>query len=348
MLTQAQLDEEFGATWFDTWHSHEEIEHTLQRLVEMTTHTHNEYAVVGQSFEGRNISAFYLGNPEASKEIVMVAGLHAREWISPAANLGAIRELMLRTDLGALANVRVTWMVLTNPDGYEFSRSGDAEVALGHGCWVWSTVPRCWRKNRRPSPAGYRATCIGVDLNRNFPHHFGGAESSNNPCENNYRGTGAASEPETQAVMEVLDAASNRGRLMAGIDFHSYGQMILTQPGWTSRGGLTDTVTSSEFAEMTSVGNSMQQSIRARTGAEYEVKPASKFYAVGGSLDDTIYQEGTIGMGYTIELRDEDRSGSFVLAESHIPPTSQEVTEAVLTMLNHVNARQAGIWTGTS
>lgn len=45
------------------------------------------------------------------------------------------------------------------------------------------------------------------------------------------------------------------------------------------------------------------------TGAEYEVKPASAFYAVGGSLDDTMYQEGTIGMGYTIELRDDDRSG---------------------------------------
>lgn len=60
-----------------------------------------------------------------------------------------------------------------NPDGFVFT----------------TTTQRLHRKNMRPAPAGVNATCIGVDVNRNWPNEWdtnpGG--SSPDPCSQTYR-----------------------------------------------------------------------------------------------------------------------------------------------------------------
>ena len=82
-------------------------------------------------------------------------------------------------------------MPLVNPDGYEFSRKED----------------RLWRKNRRKNPG---SKCFGVDLNRNFAKKFGTA-SSDNPCEEDFRGHEAFSEPETFAFKSYLEELQSSG-----------------------------------------------------------------------------------------------------------------------------------------
>ena len=57
-----------------------------------------------------------------------------------------------------------------------------------------------WRKNRKPNQG---SKCVGVDLNRNFDKAFGTA-SSKNPCDEDYRGTEAFSEPETAAFRDFI------------------------------------------------------------------------------------------------------------------------------------------------
>ena len=78
------------------------------------------------------------------------------------------------------------FMVLVNPDGYEFARScmPDTEPA---SCYSeeYADERRLWRKNRRPAPGG--STCLGVDVNRNFPATFGGAGSEADPCSERFR-----------------------------------------------------------------------------------------------------------------------------------------------------------------
>jgi len=71
-------------------------------------------------------------------------------------------------------------------------------------------------------------------------------------------GTRAASEPETQTVMRMVDELNGQSRLAGGIDFHSYGQMILTQPGWTYRNYSTDDVSQQHYHEMLTLGTQMQ------------------------------------------------------------------------------------------
>jgi len=60
----------------------------------------------------------------------------------------------------------------------------------------------CGEKNRKPSSK--KPSCIGTDLNRNFPDHWSMAGSSNNPCESIYHGAGPGSEAETRAILEVV------------------------------------------------------------------------------------------------------------------------------------------------
>jgi murein tripeptide amidase MpaA len=71
--------------------------------------------------------------------------------------------------------VELVVMPLVNVDGYEFSRLPGQ---------------RFHRKNRRPPPdyiPRFNEACWGVDLNRNFPQHYGGLDASVSPCDQNYR-----------------------------------------------------------------------------------------------------------------------------------------------------------------
>ena len=66
-----------------------------------------------------------------------------------------------------------------------------------------TTSTRLWRKNLRDNNGdGVITPGDGVDLNRNFPTRWGydNEGSSPNPGSETYRGPGAGSEPETQAL----------------------------------------------------------------------------------------------------------------------------------------------------
>ena len=64
---------------------------------------------------------------------------------------------------------RFQWHIipLANPDGYEYTRTHD----------------RMWRKNTVNIPG---TSCIGVDINRNFPEGYG-VGASKNPCSEVYQ-----------------------------------------------------------------------------------------------------------------------------------------------------------------
>ena len=86
----------------------------------------------------------------------MSGGIHAREWIAPAATTYVLTRLLetYATDNSTRTVVdrfELVFAPCVNPDGYTFSWTDD----------------RLWRKNRRPASAN-GGQCAGVDLNRNF------------------------------------------------------------------------------------------------------------------------------------------------------------------------------------
>lgn len=80
---------------------------------------------------------------------------------------------------------------------------------------------RMWRKNRQ---ATTNAHCPGVDVNRNFDPHFGGAGTSKNPCSENYHGLSPLSERESLAVARFIDDLENTKLY---ISFHAFGQLLM-------------------------------------------------------------------------------------------------------------------------
>ncbi|KNC97768.1 uncharacterized protein SPPG_06768 [Spizellomyces punctatus DAOM BR117] len=239
---------------------------------------------IGASTEGREIPAFKITNnkiPSSSKKsIYFNGGIHAREWISSATVMYVANALITSTDpqlSDFLDKVEFYITPISNPDGYEYSRTQD----------------RYWRKNRGSNS---NSNCVGVDLNRNWDEHFGVVGVDSNPCSETYNGPSAFSEPETKALSKFILSLPNR---IAGIDWHSYGQYILRPWGWT-------TTKSKNEALYKALGDGVRDAIATFNGNRYSSITGAELYPASGATDDWMTAKAKM-TGFTIELRDTGR-----------------------------------------
>ncbi|KAI8847890.1 hypothetical protein BC829DRAFT_231388 [Chytridium lagenaria] len=235
------------------------------------------------------------------------SGQHAREWIGPATALYQAYKLLTLADSDPvvksyLQKVQFVITPMQNPDGYVYT----------------FTTNRLWRKNRRLNSGG----TYGVDLNRNWDEHWGAAGASSTPSSDTYKGTAPFSEPETKSVSNYILSFPNR---LAGIDFHSYSQLVLRSWGWTS------TLSKNE-AILKKLGDGMSTAIRAISGKTYTSQTGASLYPAAGATDDWMTTKASM-TGYTIELRDTGSYG-FQLPASQIIATGDEIWNAMLYFIN--------------
>lgn len=240
------------------------------------------------------------------KKIWIDGGIHAREWVSPAAVTFIINRLMNNWENQPAYIKQKTWFIMPvmNPDGYVYSRS----------------VNRLWRKNRAINKG---STCVGVDLNRNFNIDWSGEGSSTNPCNDIYRGTAPNSELETKAVVNFLK--SQKLNLEAYLTYHSYSQVIVYP--WACK-----KVKVNNSAELQRVGDLAAQRIKEKTGKVYEVAATHEIFpTAGGGSDD--WSRAALGTKYvyTLELRDRGEFG-FVLPPNQILDAGAEAGTIAFTV----------------
>ena len=191
-----------------------------------------------QGLGGYDIQVLRLTNstiPGPKPIIFITSAIHAREYTTAELTTRLAENLVngYGTDPDAtwiLDYHEAHFMLQTNPDGRKQAEAGIL-----------------WRKNTNQNYCGPTSNNRGADLNRNFPFNWdccGG--SSNNQCDTTYHGSGPASEPETQAVVNYIQAnfADNRGPgendpaplNTEGIylDIHSSGRLLLWPWGHTS------------------------------------------------------------------------------------------------------------------
>ena len=80
------------------------------------------------------------------------------------------------------------------------------------------------RKNRHnygDTETDTEACNIGVDLNRNYGFEFAHDDKGSNddPCSNNYRGPAPFSEPEVQAMRDLVTRFDN---IQVAVNMHSH------------------------------------------------------------------------------------------------------------------------------
>ena len=145
-----------------------------------------------------------------------VGGQHGKERITPEMVRRLARDVIdgYRTDpmITELVDTTELWFVpVANPDGYDFT---------------FTPGNRLWRKNLRDNDGDGRITANdGVDLNRNYPTKWGYDDEGSSPNGGSqaYRGTGPASEPETQA----LDRLMARVGFEFLVNYHSASESVL-------------------------------------------------------------------------------------------------------------------------
>jgi Zinc carboxypeptidase len=182
---------------------------------------------IGTTLKGREILALKVtqgarGQRDGRRPAVLFSATqHAREWIATEID----RRLMDHyiegwanddPEIVKLLQSTELWFVpVMNPDGYQYSFD----------------VERLWRKNLRDNDGDGKTTINdGVDPNRNYPEHLKYDEEGSSQIQSSqtYRGTGPASEPETQAIRGL----SQRVGFEFNVNYHSNGRWLLYPEGW--------------------------------------------------------------------------------------------------------------------
>ncbi|NWH30621.1 CBPO Carboxypeptidase, partial [Chloropsis hardwickii] len=286
---------------YTEYHPMEEIYQWMTQIQKNNSELVTQH-FLGKTFENRTIYYLQISQPsnKPKKIIWMDCGIHAREWISPAFCQWFVKEILqnYKTDPKIsrfLQNLDLYVLPVLNIDGYIYSWEED----------------RLWRKNRSPYENG---TCYGTDLNRNFNSSWGSVGVSFNCSSDVFCGSGPESEPETRAVAQFIK--NRKSDILCYLTIHSYGQLILTPYGSTTK-------PPNNYEELIQVAKEAAAALTGKYGTSYRVgSTALILYNNSGSSRDWAHKIG-IPLSYTFELRDTGAHG-FVLPANQIQPTCEE------------------------
>jgi hypothetical protein len=146
-----------------------------------------------------------------------------------------------------------------------------------------------WRKNRH--------TNCGVDLNRNYPWDYRKCSGSSDSCSSGmHHGSGPASEPETQAMIGLMEQV----RSAYYITYHSSGELIT----WPGGCGRVD-----EHDLFVQVGSELNERVETDSGNTGEwsigVGPEVMYSMPGGSYNHVYGAFGSIS--FLIELNNSQQ-----------------------------------------
>ncbi|MFF9338565.1 M14 family metallopeptidase [Streptomyces sp. NPDC014773] len=287
--------------------------------------------VIGKSYQGRDIVAVKISDnvavDENEPEVLFTHHQHAREHLTVEMALYLLRELGAGygTDprITAAVNGREIWIVPDlNPDG------GEYDIATGSY--------RSWRKNRQPNSG---SSYIGTDMNRNWDYKWGccGGSSGSKSSET-YRGAAPESAPEVKVVADFVRSRVVGGtqQIKAGIDFHTYSELVLWPFGWTNA-DTAPGMTQDDRDAFATVGGKMA------TSNGYTAEQSSDLYITDGSIDDYLWGAHKI-FGYTFEMYPTSSwNGGFYPPDEVIERETSRNRDAVLQLLENADCMYRSI-----
>lgn len=192
---------------------------------------------IGTTLDGRNLYEVVVGNLNAEKHVLIHGGIHAREYMTPLLIMKQLEyglafygtasyEGRLLSDL--FNKTAIHYVPMVNPDGVTISQSGIGGIRSEE---LRRTIQQCYQNDLaqgRTSAAlerylnYWKANGRGVDLNQNFPADWDEVTSTDMPSYATYKGTAPLSEPESQALANLIQSRN----WTATISYHSMGNII--------------------------------------------------------------------------------------------------------------------------
>ena len=266
-----------------------------------------------QTYEGRPVEGIEIttdaDNIRDGKPVFLQMGVHhAREWPSGEHAMEWAHELIKGYRNGnervrnLVQRVRTIVIPIVNPDGFNASREAGEAQGSGNGedgsfISTFPTSPQEYRRKncRLPddSPQGNCAAqpgfgiySTGVDPNRNYGGFWGGETgSSTNPADEDYRGPGPFSEPETRNIRSLV---SHR-QVTVLITNHTFSNLVLRPPGIASQPEPIDEPIYKALADAMAGENG------------YLSQRGYELYDTSGTTEDWSYN-ATGGFGFTFEI----------------------------------------------
>ncbi|KAI1503377.1 zinc carboxypeptidase [Biscogniauxia marginata] len=294
------------ASWFNAYHAY--ADHlTFLKDLQAAFPSNSELITTGTSFEGRDLQGIHLwgsGGKGSKPAIYFHGNVHAREWITSMVVEYLTYQLILNynndtTVKTTLDNYDFYIVPIVNPDGFAYTQ----------------TSTRLWRKNRQTRSG---TTAVGTDINRNWPYQWEGSGSSTSPGSEK-----AGDTPENTGLRAYADALASGNGIKLYIDWHSYGQYILTPYGYSC------TATAPNSSKQNSLAASTGSAIAGVYGTQFTTGPVCEtLYATAGGSNDYLTDVAGAELAWAIELRDTGRNG-FVLPANQILPSGIEAWEGM-------------------
>jgi Zinc carboxypeptidase/Immune inhibitor A peptidase M6 len=298
--TASELADSQAAGGFTVWRDYDGGDGLRRYLADFVAdhRATTQLFVIGETTQGRDIVAVRVtkesndgGARIADRPAVLYQGTtHAREWISTEVTRRLMEYAAGDSQVARrLRKKRQLWFVpVVNPDGYQYTF--DTE--------------RLWRKNLRDNDGDNQITNLdGVDLNRNYPEHWGYDDEGSEPeiSSNTYRGPSPASEPETQANIGLVERIDP----VFALSYHSYGPLLLYPEGWQVQTPARDLPI---YLALT--GNDDEPAVRG-----FDPDVSAELYTTNGEFTDWAHGTQDV-LAWTPELEEGCAGCGFVFPDN--------------------------------
>jgi hypothetical protein len=304
--TARQLARSQARAGFNVWRDYDGTNGLRQYLTEFVADNERiaKLVVIGRTWQGRDIVAVRItkepqGDGKKARKarkkmkrrpaVLYQGTTHAREWISTEVTR-RMMEHFASSDPEAkrLRKTRQLWFLpVVNPDGYQYTFEHE----------------RLWRKNLRDNDENDRIDNLdGVDLNRNYPEHWGYDDEGSEPeiSSLTYRGPEAGSEPETQANIDFV----RRINPVMALSYHSYGPLLLYPEGWQIQTPARDLPV---YLALT--GNDENPAVEG-----FDPDVSAELYTTNGEFTDWAHGEEDV-LAWTPELEEGCEGCGFVFPD---------------------------------
>ncbi len=189
---------------------------------------------LGKTVDGRELYRVIVGNPNASRKILVHAGIHAREYIVCKLAMRQVASLLEMQKTGKvyggksvsnmLENTCIHFVPMANPDGIslvqygiggigsEELRNSILEMAGRENVSDLASYFRLWKNNAR-----------GVNLNKNFDANWEQTvDRKGYPSKDEYKGSSAESEIESKALADL----QRKENFKCTLSYHTQGEVI--------------------------------------------------------------------------------------------------------------------------